>query len=179
MHVESLMHMVRFFYKYIEVGDRVLDVGSQSQFVGARKSYKSLLDALADIEYEGLDIVPGPNVDIVVKDPYDWNEIESDTYDIVISGQTFEHIEFFWLTFKEMARVLKSGGYICLIVPSHCKQHRYPVDCWRFLPDGMKALAKYAGLKILSATCRFPSYQFVKGKYAEEPNDTVGIFQKP
>ena len=86
-------------------------------------------------EYSGLDVEKGPNVDIVVENPYDW-EIPDSSYDVVISGQAFEHIEFFWLTFLEMARVLKPQGLIILIAPSRGPQHRYPVDCWRFYPDG-------------------------------------------
>lgn len=49
----------------------------------------------------------GPNVDVVLKNPYDWDAIESDSFDLVISGQAFEHIEFFWKTMEEMTRVLK------------------------------------------------------------------------
>lgn len=34
----------------------------------------------------------------MLKNPYDWQEIETDSFDLVISGQAFEHIEFFWIT---------------------------------------------------------------------------------
>lgn len=30
--------------------------------------------------------------------------------------------------------------------PSSGPEHRYPVDCWRFYPDGMRAFAKIARL---------------------------------
>ncbi|MEM1725222.1 MAG: methyltransferase domain-containing protein, partial [Thermoplasmata archaeon] len=42
----------------------------------------------------------------VVKDPYNWIEIEDSSVDVVISGQAFEHIEYPWLTIKEIYRVL-------------------------------------------------------------------------
>jgi hypothetical protein len=38
--------------------------------------------------------------------------------DVVISGQAFEHIEFFWLSWRETVRVLRQGGLIFLIAPS-------------------------------------------------------------
>lgn len=74
----------------------------------------------------------GPNVDVVLKNPYDWDAIESDSFDLVISGQAFEHIEFFWKTMEEMTRVLKKDGLLCLIAPNGFGEHRYPVDCYRF-----------------------------------------------
>ena len=134
-----------------------------------------VLDEKGKVEYIGLDIKPGTNVDLVVKDPYKWTEIEDNTYDLVISGQAFEHIEFFWLVFEEMVRVLKPNGYMCLIVPKYHIQHRYPVDCWRFLPDGMRALAKYAGIKCLKAEAdHVGNYLHLQ----ENNGDCVGVFQK-
>ena len=36
---------------------------------------------------------------------------------MVVSGQTFEHIEYIWVTIVEIARVLRTGGLACLIAP--------------------------------------------------------------
>ena len=38
---------------------------------------------------------------------YNWKEIANDHYDVVISGQALEHIEFFWVTLGEIVRVTK------------------------------------------------------------------------
>lgn len=100
-------------------------------------------------KYMGVDLAPGPNIDIILSNPYNWRELRSHCADVFISGQTFEHIEFFWLTMLEIARVLKPGGLCCIIAPSTGPIHRYPVDCWRFYPDGFAALARYADLEIV------------------------------
>jgi len=128
-------------------GVTVLDVGSHDINGG----YRTLFQDPRFI-YKGLDIESGPNVDIVVKTPYHWSMLEDESFDVVISGQAFEHIEFFWLTFKEMSRILKPGGLVCLIAPRGFGRHRYPVDCYRFDTDGMVALAKYTNLKPLHAS---------------------------
>ena len=94
----------------------------------------------------------GANVDIVAKTPYHWPMLKDESFDVIISGQALEHIEFFWLTISEMTRVLKKGGLICIIAPRGFGRHRYPVDCYRFDTDGMVALAKYANLKPLHAS---------------------------
>jgi 2-polyprenyl-3-methyl-5-hydroxy-6-metoxy-1,4-benzoquinol methylase len=121
---------------------RVLDVGS----MGVNGTYKPLF-AFAD--YVGMDIAPGPNVDVVPADPYDWVELPDAGFDVIISGQALEHVEFPWLVVEQMARKLKPGGQVFLIVPSRGPQHRFPVDCYRYYPDGLRALAKWCGLTVL------------------------------
>src|SRR4029077_550894 len=82
-------------------------------------------------------------------DPYHWHELRTESVDVLVSGQTFEHTEFFWETIFEIARVLKPGGLCCIIAPATGNEHRFPLDCWRILADGFRALARYAGLEIV------------------------------
>ena len=176
MHKSSAMRMGRFYLKHLKPNDRILEVGSKGEKKGA-DIYRTLPELLSidkGIEYVGMDIVKGANVDLVVKDPYKWEEIESGSFDIVISGQAFEHIEFFWLVFQEMTRVLKPGGYMCVIVPKLQKTHRFPVDCWRFLPDGMRALARYTNIHCIQAEADFFSYD----ETPSQSYDCIGVFQK-
>lgn len=91
----------------------------------------------------------GPNVDVVPKNPYNWDCIHTEDFDVVISGQCFEHLEFPWVTFAEMCRVLKKGGLMCLIAPYTCKRHRYPIDCYRYDADSFAAFARYGNLEPL------------------------------
>ena len=97
-------------------------------------------------------MVDGNNVDILLKTPYHWEEISDNFCDVLICGQVFEHIEFPWLIFSEIARVVKPNGIICIIVPSMSGLHRYPVNCQNYFSDGMIALAKYEGFKIMHAS---------------------------
>lgn len=150
MHKGSILRMEWFVQNYaskLNSGKSlVLDVGSYD----VNGSYKHLFDQSL-FDYNGLDMEAGPNVDIVLSHPYDWSDLKDDSYDIVISGQAFEHIEFFWKTMEEMTRVLKKDGLLCLIVPNGFGEHRYPVDCYRFFTDGMVALARYVGIEPLHA----------------------------
>lgn len=127
---------------------KVLDVGSYD----VNGSYKHLFDPIR-FQYTGLDMVPGPNVDVVPDSPYRWRELAEDAFDVVVSGQALEHVEFFWLVVAEMVRVTRQGGLICIVVPRGFDEHRYPVDCYRFLADGMVAIARYVNLEILHAHC--------------------------
>lgn len=162
MHSQS-MELMRTFAGIVPNGSRVLDVGAGDVGVG---NYRSLF---SHCEYVGLDITAGPNVDIVATEPYAW-PIPSESFDFVISGQCLEHVEFPWETVKEMARVLKPKGDVYIIVPSRWPEHKYPIDCYRYLPDGMRSLAKWAGLE--------PTHADVYD-IDEHLADCVGFFKKP
>lgn len=145
MHLSSLQNMERFRERYLHpmLGKplSILDLGSTE--MGA--CYRPIFDQ-PGWRYTGADLTPGPNVDVVIKKPYDWQEIPSGSIDVFISGQVLEHVEFFWITILEASRVLKPGGMFCIIAPSSGPEHRYPVDCWRFYPDGMRSLARFGRL---------------------------------
>lgn len=121
----------------------VLEIGSRSY--ESQDTYKPLFPS-ERFNYTGLDIEEGPNVDLVPAHNFLWNEIPDDTYDLCISGQTFEHNPFFWVTFAEIARVLTPGGFVCIIAPGAGPVHRYPFDCWRFYPDSWRSLCLLTGM---------------------------------
>ncbi|MDE7292828.1 MAG: class I SAM-dependent methyltransferase [Oscillospiraceae bacterium] len=152
MHESSYRIMTGFVNKYIATKKEctVLDIGSQlidgQQGLG---SYKNLFTDMPGVSYKGLDMVEGLNVDVVLQSPYNWSNVQANLADFVISGQMLEHVEFPWLTFIEINRVLKPGGVCCIIAPSSGIMHNFPLDCYRYYPDGMAALAAYASLEII------------------------------
>ena len=169
MHNSSYENMRRFVSKYLQgiTLSSVLDVGSQD----VNGTYKSLF---AGWDYKGLDIYPGKNVDIVIANAYHWEAVASNSYDVVISGQAFEHIEFFWLIMNEIARVLKAGGFCCIIAPSSGPTHSVP-DCWRFMPDGLRAMANWVKLEVLEA---YIGWDSIRNAEDDQWRDAVLICQK-
>ena len=140
--------MTLFSQTYAPKGElKVLDIGSQ--IMPHQVKFGSHRD-LFQGEYIGADISEGINVDVVLKDPYKF-PFEDEYFDVVISSQTFEHIEFPWVTMQEINRVLKPNGMVCIIAPSKAPLHYYPVDTFRYHPDGMKALAKWVGFEVVEA----------------------------
>jgi SAM-dependent methyltransferase len=151
----------------------VLEVGSASP----SGSYRPLFDPRT-WAYTGLDLMPGPNVDLVADEPYRW-PIADASYDLIVTGQVLEHAEFFWLSFLEMRRILKPGGFMFIITPSRGRQHRRPVDCWRFYPDAYGALAKWAGLELLEVNNPWRVDQDIDFPSMREWGDCVGVFRRP
>ena len=146
MDITSYGLMSAFASKYI-IGHHlsICDVGS----FDVNGTFKPLF---GNHYYTGLDIVAGQNVDIVSQDLYRY-PFDDETFDVVVSGSTLEHIEDIFGWAKELARIAKKGGLVCVIAPSvHRNQHRHPIDCWRIYPDGMRyLLGKVAGLEVLEA----------------------------
>jgi len=124
--------------------------------------------------YIGLDVAPGPDVDVVIK-PDAALPLASASVDIVASSSTFEHDAFFWQTFLEMARVTKPNGIIYISAPSNGTYHRYPVDNWRFYPDCGKALAQWAMINGQPVTL---IESFLAERMGDVWNDFVAIFRK-
>ena len=170
MHYGSVVLMREFRQRYVSDEllhrARLLDVGAMAvatrwQWFGVPASYRPIFEGVR--EYVGIDLGEGPGVDVVLTDPYRY-PFESDSFDIVLSGQTLEHAQHPWRAVPEMARVLKPGGWLCVIAPWKWKVHRYPLDCWRILADGMEVLLREAGLTVVE--CRM------------KRNDTIGIARK-
>jgi SAM-dependent methyltransferase len=92
---------------------------------------------------------------------------------VVISGQCLEHVEEPWNLVTEFHRVCRPGGLCFCIAPWNLPEHRFPVDCYRYLPDGMRHLftkvAKFDEIRCghggnLSEDCWFLGKKPVKFK---------------
>lgn len=150
MHKSTYNKMLWFKNIYLNSSDplNILDIGSLDN-TGKNYNYRTIFDN-SNWNYTGLDYIDGDNVDILVDDIYNIYEISDDSYDVIISGQLFEHLEFFWITMTEIERILKPGGICCIIAPSGGPKHgSFEPDCYRFYEDGMAALARYVDFEVL------------------------------
>jgi predicted SAM-dependent methyltransferase len=183
MHASAFAHMALCVERYMKKDRkyRILDFGS-GRSEGQRQTHRDLLVGY-DCEITGVDIRYRENVDVVMHRPYRV-PMKSNSVDIIFAGQVFEHVAFFWVSFMELARVLQPGGYIFMTVPSRGHVHSFD-DCWRYYPDGMRALAAFAHLKLKEVHTDFPPSEKGRHAYAmiDKQNyywgDTVGVFQKP
>jgi SAM-dependent methyltransferase len=177
VHQSSFDKMAEFRRKFLSGREQehltIVDLGSQD----INGSYRPLFET-PTWHYIGVDMAAGPNVDVVLADPYNWRELHRESADVIISGQTFEHTEFFWLTIQQIVRTMKPGGLLCIIAPSSGPEHRFPVDCWRVYPDGLRALARYAQLEVVETWTQWedlPQYDNESNKW----HDSVLVARKP
>jgi SAM-dependent methyltransferase len=131
MH-DSCYRLFAAFVDALPPGLKVLDVGSYD----VNGCLRPLFEAH---DYTGCDQVPGPNVDVVQPGPYAL-PFPDGAFDVLVSANCLEHCPRPWQLVLEMDRVLRPGGLMAIEVPFWIHQHRYPVDCWRLLPDGLAEL---------------------------------------
>lgn len=176
MHKSAMLRMQWFVENYIPVNKhiRVLDVGS----CDINGSYRLLFQEM-DVDYVGLDMAEGLNVDYIPQNPYQWDSLENESFDFVISGNAFEHIEYPWVTICEIYKKLKNGGFACILAPNSIPEHRYPVDCYRYFSDGFKALAKWGGFDIVNVTVSgVPDKDVSAEWYNSGHNDVMMVLAK-
>jgi SAM-dependent methyltransferase len=184
VHQSQYEHMRRAFQRYLPKGRHldILELGSGTS-PGQTQTHRSLLEDV-DHSYLGVDVREANNVDVVMRQPYTI-PAKSNSQDVVISGAVFEHIPFFWASMLEVARVLRPSGLFFMIVPSRGHKHS-PIDCWRFYPDGVRAIAAASRLKLLESHTHYPPVTpenrhdypriDIENHYW---GDTVGVFRKP
>lgn len=148
MHPSSRMNMTKAISsiaKKLPMDLIVLDVGGRNIHRQDR-SYKGLFASFK--HYYIADINHGPNVTHLMKGDYDL-PFEDNSIDLIVCGQTLEHVKNPFKSVAEMKRVLKPNMFMCLCAPSAGPYHDNP-DCWRFMDDSFKAIAEdVGGLKIL------------------------------
>ena len=136
-----MVKMGEFVAEHDLKGKTVVDIGSRD----INGTYRELFP---ESNYFGVDIVEGPNVDIIM-DSKEWNELKN--VDVVISGQTLEHVINVTKLMKSIWNVLKPGGIICIIAPSAGPMHEPP---WtgNFSEARMRDVVSKAGFEVLSCT---------------------------
>ncbi|HEX3860737.1 MAG TPA: methyltransferase domain-containing protein [Stellaceae bacterium] len=158
-----------FFQTYFDAApDLVLEVGSQNVNGTLRNC------APAGSTYIGVDITAGNGVDIVLTNPHTLPFV-ADYFDAVVSSSCLEHDQMFWVTFLEILRVTKPGGYVYLNAPSNGSYHSYPYDNWRFYPDAGIALLAWARHRGVTASLM---ESFIARRKADVWNDCVLVFRK-
>ena len=70
------------------------------------------------------------------------NIIPDDSFDLIICTEVLEHTLNPFDAVKEIYRILKTNGYVCVTVPFNFRIHGPLPDCWRFTEHGLKAVFK-------------------------------------
>ncbi len=138
--------VLRFVATYLEKGwhdppGRALDVGSLDVNGTARGEFEQ-----RGWKYTGFDAERGKNVDVVGNVEDLRGVFGNGSFDCVSCLETLEHLKDPFRAVSEIKGVLRPGGMILLSAAGNgFREHRHPIDCWRILPDGMKALLEGMG----------------------------------
>jgi SAM-dependent methyltransferase len=111
------------------VGKKVLDVGSYNY----NGSVAPLVQSYQPSEYVGVDILPGPGVDIVCHGEDLVERFGAASFDIVLCVEVLEHAEHWRKVITNLKGVLRPGGHLIVTTRSYgYPVHGFPHDFWRF-----------------------------------------------
>lgn len=126
---------------------RLLEVGSRARSGITRR------DMLPEgWSYVGLDVMKGPNVD-VVGDAHELSSIvEPESFDAVMAFSVLEHLLMPWKFAIELNKVLKPGGIGIFTTHQAWPIHDAPWDFWRFSDRAWTGLLNHhTGFEIIEA----------------------------
>jgi SAM-dependent methyltransferase len=146
MHDTSMISGATFAEIYGGKNKVVVDIGGADVNGSLRKYFESL-----GMKFICVDLEESSSVDIVIK-PGDKLPFEDGSIDLIISTSCFEHDPCFWITFKEMTRITKLGGFIYVNAPTNGAYHCHPGDNWRFYSDAGQALSYWSSYQIADET---------------------------
>jgi SAM-dependent methyltransferase len=185
---QFLQGVVRAVAETFDLPGPILEVGSFQ--VAGQAGLADLRSLFPGREYVGIDVRPGPGVDLVA-------DVEAlphadASVGTVLAMNTFEHVPRFWRGFAEVRRVLRPDGALLVSCPFYFHIHSHPGDYWRFTPDALELLLEDYPSKLVGwqgpvkrpaavwalalredrppiAGAEFDRYRTLLARYAREP----------
>lgn len=133
---DHLAHVVwaNFIAEVNAKGGRLVEIGSRA------RSGSTIRDQLgSNVQYIGVDVTDGPNVDIVA-DAHNISQFIHSPVDYVCSISTFEHFIMPWKVALEINKILVPGGKIFSHSHQTWPEHDVPYDFFRFSDQAWSGL---------------------------------------
>ena len=119
---------------------RILELGTKRSKNNSPTNKKCLFLGIDNVEYIMTDYQHGIDVDIVC-DLHKINGIfEIETFDLILSCSTFEHLKYPQLCSHNLMKILKIGGRIFIQTHQTFPLHGYKYDYFRFSREAIKAI---------------------------------------
>jgi Methyltransferase domain len=146
----------------------VLEIGSRAR---SGITYRECVPK--NLGYVGMDILAGPNVD-VVGDAHALEELfGKNRFVAAFSRSVFEHLAMPWKVAIELNRVLVPGGIVFTATHQTWPLHEEPWDFWRFSQHTWTTLFNSStGFEVLEAACGEPARI-----HAVRPNSSTRTLQ--
>jgi SAM-dependent methyltransferase len=124
-------------------GKRILEVGARGYGV------RQLLESWGPAQYIGVDVAPGPGVDVVRPIEEVAPDSVGGAFDLVVATEMLEHSRDWQAAISSMKRLCRGGGLLLLTTRSRgFPFHAPPHDFWRFEPEDFRAI--FSDCEILS-----------------------------
>lgn len=146
-----------------------MEIGSRAR---SGNSYREWFPA--GIDYVGLDVSSGRNVDVVG----DAHEMPiSRRFDHMFSVSVFEHLLMPWKVALEMNRCMNDGGTALIVSHASFPLHDEPWDFWRFSKEAWRGIFNaHTGFDVMEAHYRYPAS--IVPRYVSD-NGFEGLYSAP
>jgi methyltransferase family protein len=144
------------FHRFVELvnqhpGAAVLEIGSRAR---SGNVFRHLFHG---VDYLGVDIASGENVDVVADAHELSKSIGARQFDFAFSLSVFEHLAMPWKAVVELNRVMNMGGVVYVSSHQTCGMHDLPYDFWRFSDRAFGALFNaYTGFEVVEKELQHP-----------------------
>ncbi len=130
------VNQVRFLHRLMpRCEGPVLEIGSKDY--GSTSSFREFYSRS---EYIGVDLAPGPGVDLVADLTSGTGGLPDGHFALAICCSVLEHVPKPWKMAENITRLLRPGGKLYVSAPWVWRYHPYPDDYFRFSHRGIASL---------------------------------------
>lgn len=166
LHKYHLNKHIKEFTQHIKNHPIILDIGS------ATSPYKSFFTFKEYISLD-IDVQRGGNIDII--GDVSNLPIQGSSVDCIICTEVLEHVKDTENAFRELNRVLKSGGYLILTTPLLIGVHD-SIDFYRFTETALRSLLDKYEFEILIFKKRGGIFSSVVSILSQIPYQVFGPY---
>jgi ubiquinone/menaquinone biosynthesis C-methylase UbiE len=145
-----MRNLLEEFLRKLRPGMKVCEIGTKGWGGRPPRHHKDLVTKTG-ASWFGIDLEPGDGVDIVADAHKLSKVIQPNTFDAFVAPATFEHFRKPWVVAEELAKVVKSLGYID--THQSFPLHYYSQDYFRFSREALES-------------CMEPHWQITAWQYA-------------
>ena len=135
---------------------RVLELGTLRSIDSRSTMHRDLVPHAS--EFLGTDLKAGPDVDIVADVHRLTDTVGIESFDVIVSCSTFEHLKYPHVAAHEIMKALRVGGLIFIQTHQSFPLHAYPYDYFRFSREALAGLfGSQMGFETLATNYEFPA----------------------
>ena len=140
---------------------RVLELGAKRSLPERSTLHRDWVPHAA--EFLGTDFEAGADVDVVADLHTLSQTIGEESFDVIISCSTFEHLKYPTLAAHEILKALTVGGLLYVQTHQSFPIHGYPSDYFRFSSEALRALfGTRMGFEVAAAGHDFPARVYAR-----------------
>jgi predicted O-methyltransferase YrrM len=171
---ESVKDYVRACAETLPISEPIYQFGSFQ--VPGQEGFADLRPLFPGKKYVSADMRKGLGVDVVLN--LHQIDLPSESVGTVFILDTLEHVESPSKAMSEVHRVLKPDGILIMSSVMNFPIHDYPLDYWRFTPEGFRSLLKLFATSLVhyAGESNFPHTIVgigLKGSIPEEAMDQI------